>query len=273
MAGSEQMTKRLFMLWSVWLALVPAAAGADLKAVLESGPDGKLFDTHFTRYNVTQPKWIQHDGASLRFRIPAVKDVPQLGLYTYFAMAGDFEVSVSYEIVSLPTPQSGFGSEIGVAVDAETAKLSIALTRALKTDGGSGLKVTRSKPTSGGEPVFKEAAFQPTKAKRGSLILKREKAELVCLASEKADEEPAEVGRFPFTDTTVRKIRLFADPGGAPNAIDARLFDFKARAEEITGATPERELAGGYGWWLTVGALLAVGVGYLIHRRRRQRAS
>jgi len=265
------MTARHPIAWIAWLVLGPVAAAAELKAVLDAAANPNLYDTHFTRYNTPQPKWIQREGNAVRIRLPAVKDVPQLGLYTYFAMAGDFEVSVGYQIVSLPPPRSGFGPEFGVAVDAETAGLKLALTRAIKPEGGSGIKVTRSRMTGGGE-VHNEVAFLATKAQRGTLILRREKAEILCLASEKEGEDPAEVGRFPFTDTTVRKIRLLADPGGSPTGMDARLFDFKARAEEITGGTPERELAGGWGWWITIGAVLAFALAFLGYRRRRAQA-
>jgi hypothetical protein len=233
-----------------------------MKAELDAGKEPKLYDTHFARYGPGAAKWIAREPTGLRFKVPASK-AEQLGLYAYFALAGDFEVSVAYQLVSMPPPQSGFGPEVGIAVDAEAAGIKLTLTRAIKPEGGSGLKVNREK---GGN--FKELAFQPTAAKAGVLVMRREKGEIVCLASEKPGADAAEVGRFPFTDATVRKVRLFADSGGSPTPIDARFFDFKVRAEEISGGIVQHELTGGLGWWIVAGVVGALVVGIVVYRRR-----
>jgi len=247
---------------AVTAAAWPAAA-ADMNAVLDAGKEPKLYDTHFARYGPAQVKGIVREPNGIRIRLPATK-VEQTGLYAYFALAGDFEVSVTYQIVSMPPPQSGFGPEFGLAVDAESAGLKLALTRAIKPEGGSGIKVNRER---GGN--FKELAFQSTKANSGALVIRREKTELICLASDKPGADLAEIGRFPFTDTTVRKVRLFADSGGSPTPIDARFFDFKVRAEEIAGGIVQREVTGGLGWWITAGVITTLVIGVVVYRRRK----
>jgi hypothetical protein len=77
---------------------------------------------------------------------------------------------------------------------------------------------------------------------------------------------------WPLTSATtaIRAVRFFADPGGSPTAIDARLRDIEMRAEEITGDIPKSEEATSSGWlWFAVagaGALLFLA--WQLYRRR-----
>ena len=40
----------------------------------------------------------------MRVRLPAAKGTAQTGVYSYFALAGDLEVTADYALVSLPAP-------------------------------------------------------------------------------------------------------------------------------------------------------------------------
>jgi len=159
-------------------------------------------------------------------------------------------------------------------LEAEKLQRAVSLTRLVRPNGVGGFVVTVGVPQEGA-PMHRRTMNNnepfPSKATKGMLILKRQGAEVVCLASEKLDEEPAELCKVPFTDKTVNKVRLYADPGGAPNAVDGKLVDLKIRAEEITGTTPQRDREGG-GFWAIVGTLAVVALaGGWYYRRRRPR--
>jgi hypothetical protein len=73
----------------------------------------------------------------------------------------------------------------------------------------------------------------------------------------------------PFTDATVRQVRIFADPGGCDTELDARIYDVRIIAEEITGNVPKRDKADGLGWWpIALGIAVAVSVGYVVWRKK-----
>ena len=102
--------------------------------------------------------------------------------------------------------------------------------------------------------------FVATSAAWGRIGLRRTKKELIFLASDEATEPLKEIERLPFTDQTLRVVRLFCDTGGSPTALDVRLTDIGVRAEEITEGIPQRVPATS-NWWLwlltpTVGLLL-----------------
>src|SRR5438105_1882802 len=84
-----------------WLCAATAAA-ADLKDELDCGANPKLYDTHFPRYGYLPLKSIQREKQNMRFslRPTGSKAVEQTGVYAYFAVAGDFEVSATYEVIN-----------------------------------------------------------------------------------------------------------------------------------------------------------------------------
>jgi len=101
--------------------------------------------------------------------------------------------------------------------------------------------------------------------------MRREKDELVCLATD-TKEELQELARVPFTNKTVRQVRLYGDAGGSPTELDVWLGKFRIKAEEITGGFPERDRPGEFPWWIVPTALLAVaGGGWWLARRQRAR--
>src|SRR5580698_8513601 len=80
----------------------------------------RLIDTHFSRYGPVAARNVSREAKGVRIRLPATgRLASQSGLYSYFAVAGNFEMTVDYELVSLPKSQSGYGTAVGLALDAE----------------------------------------------------------------------------------------------------------------------------------------------------------
>jgi len=89
------------------LAAGPTSAG-EMKAELDAVADPRLLDTRFGRYGPVTLKAVTREDRAVRFRLPATaKTAEQVGLYSYFALAGDFEISVAYQVVALPPAKSG----------------------------------------------------------------------------------------------------------------------------------------------------------------------
>ena len=66
----------------------------------------------------------------------------------------------------------------------------------------------------------------------------------------------------------MRKVRIFADPGGKSNTADIRLGQIKIEADEITGDIPKKERPGGISWWLILAVLAVLGAAaYFAYRK------
>jgi hypothetical protein len=249
----------------------PTGAG-EMTAELDCVAKPRLLDTHFGRYGYAPTRSIKLEGPGVHFLLPAdVKDMGQTGLYSYIGLLGDFEVAATFDWIEVAMPKGGYGVSCGIVVDTEGAGGSVALARGfqLGKGKGSGYLITRGKPGEGGIK-YDSPELEPTKARSGRLVLRREQAEVICLVGD-GDKEPLrELHRYEFTTGPIRKVRLCADTGGSPTAMDVRLGELRIRAEQITGGIPLREVEGGWVWWLTgLAVLVLAAVGYWLWRRRR----
>jgi hypothetical protein len=238
----------------------PALRAQELKSDLDCAANPALLDNHFGRYGYKAA--IGRDGDTIHFRLPAQeKAVEQTGLYSLFALAGDFEFSAAYEWIDVPEPSGGYGVSCGIAV--ETAK---------NVSGGGYVSVTRCRlrkevannyqVTHG---VLKDGAMKyepgpqspyPTLAKKGRLIVRREKGEIYCQAqNDGADVE--DLCHIPYTEATVQKVLLFVDAGGSTTPVDVALSQVRIKAEKHN-TEPVRLEAGGTNWWIIIPVVVAV---------------
>jgi hypothetical protein len=252
-------------------ATLPLAAG-EMKMELDCTANARLLDTHFGRYGSAAAKTIARDAkGTVGFRLPAAKDLGQHGLYSYIVLAGDFEVSATYEWIDVTPPQIGYGAGCGIAVDTGGGGVMVSLARThfADKDKGPGYGVTVGR-SAGTEVDYKTQYFY-SKATRGRLVLRREKGELICLTADGPKGELEERCRVDYPDGTVRQVRFFADTGGSPTALDARLGQIRVRADEVTGGFPRSEQPRAIPWWLIVAvSLLIVAIALFFVRRRLQ---
>ncbi len=250
------------------LFLSPAAGAAgERKDELKIDPSSPgLLRTGFATYGYLPPQSIVLEKESYRFRLPAgVARVGQTGVYSYFLLSGDCEVSITFELINLQPPREGYGSGVGLAFDAGEEVGRASIQRVDKNSKESGY-VLQTSPGRG-DKVKEEYRFVPTPAWRGRIGMRRVKKELVFLASDDLSAPLKEVGTLPFTDGTVRSVRFFADPGGSPTALDVRVGQIQVRAEEITGGVPRKEAARSL--WLLLWVLGPVVVAGLLFWRWR----
>src|SRR5262245_10117665 len=259
--------------WLIGAALLMAAGasrGGEMKAELDAVADNKILDARFARSGFEPLKSVSRDAHWVRFRMPA-NATEQTSLYSYFALAGDFEISVNYEQIAVAAPKKGYGASWGIATDVDAGKDSIivSLARGFRSDGSTGYLVTRGVHSEEGRMHFKTDVY-PTTAKRGVLMMRREKDRIICLAANDLKSDVEELCKVPFSARTVNKVRLFADTGGSGTGLDARLGNLKIRAEEITGGIPQRDQAGS-GWLMYLVLVLLIGTGGYLYYRRKTR--
>jgi hypothetical protein len=225
-------------------AVARAQEEEKIKTELDAAANPRLLDTLFSRYGFEPLKTIQRKNQWVQIRLPGEVEgekPDQTGLYSYFALAGDFTFEVQYFWGQIPVPQGGYGMSCGIALDTNGPAGMLQLARNFSDKKkGSGYVVVQGKPDETGKMDYKAVGVFKTTAKNGKLALKREKGEIVCLASEDKGALK-ELCRVEFTEGTVRQIRLYADPGGSPTAMNAWIGHVKIHAQEITGGFPKME--------------------------------
>jgi len=250
---------------AVLFALVPPPATAgEMKDELKvDAAHPAVLRTRFATYGYHPELSIFTESGGIRFRLPAgVAGVGQTGVYSQFSLSGDCEVVLNYELIHVQEPRDGYGSGLGLAFDAGDEGGRALVQRVHKPKEESGY-VLQTGPAGPGSKVEETYQFVASKAQKGRIGLRRVKKELIFLASDDPLAPPEEIGRRPFSDGTVRAVRLFADAGGAPTALHVRVLDVEMRAEEITGGVPRKE-AKGWGWWWLLALAPAAGAGLLV---------
>lgn len=251
-------------------ALTGAARAGDMKELLQIEPANvKLLRSKFGVYGPRPARCLAFEGSSVRLSLPAgMTGVSQTGIYSLFSLAGDCEVSCSYELLNLPAPQTGYGCGMGLAFDAGEGEGRGVIQRFHKPkESGFVLQTSPARP---GSQLQEEYRFIPSSSKRGRIGLRRIDRELVFLAANTPTGMLEEVGRLPFLGNTIGCVRFFADTGESPTAVSVRFRDIAIRADEIASGVPLLGQEGWSRWWLA--ALLAPAAA-LIWRWRRQRGA
>jgi hypothetical protein len=247
--------KLLLRLW-VAVALVHFASWSKAsemrdELLVDASKRGVL-RTRFATYGYWPRQAILLDAGGLRLWLPrGVAGVPQTGLYSLFALAGDCEAMLTYELLDVPQPQKGYGSGVGLAFDLGEGSGRGAIQRVIRKTEGSGC-VLQTVPGSSESGIKKVEKFVPIGSKRGRIGLRRIKNELIFLSANAPADPLQELDRLPFSEQTIRTVRVFVDPGGSPTALDVRVNQFEVRAEEIASGIPQHTQRG-WGWrWLWV---------------------
>lgn len=230
----------------------------------------RLLRTRFATYGYQPRQTILLETAGLHFRLPS-GGVPQTGLYSYFALAGDCEATLTYELLNVPSPRGGYGSGVGLAFDAGE-RLGRGVIQRLTRPGERSGCVLQTTPGEFGGEMKKVDRFLPAASTRGRIGLRRVKDTLIFLRADAPTDPLTEFDRLPFTDRPIRAVRVFADPGGSPTALDVRVSQIEIRAEEIGAGNLRSEDRPGVRRWLWLAIPAASGAfGYWFWRTRRRR--
>jgi hypothetical protein len=251
------------------LSFLPTPSGAFVR-----GDELHLDPAHYSElrarfgsYGHRPRQSIFQEPSGFRFRLPE-QGVPQTGLYSYFALAGDCEVTLSYELLNVPLPRGGYGSGVGLAFDLAGDGRGV-IQRLIRPGEGNGY-VLQIVPGEHDRDRKEVDRFVPAETTHGRIGLRRVKNELIFLKADTSDSSLQEIDRLPFTERTIRAVRVFADPGGSPTALDVRVSAIEIHAAEIASGVPRSEETGwSWGWlWPLV---VAVGGTLLFWVWRAQR--
>jgi len=257
---------------AVLALLVPRSGASEMRDELRvEASQYSVLRARFGTYGYRPRQAIFWETPALRFQLPGADGVAQTGLYSYFALSGDCEAMLTYELLDVAPPRGGYGSGVGLAFDFGSGGGRGAIQRLIRPMQGDGY-VLQTVPGEFAKSMKEVDRFVPAASKQGRIGLRRVKNELIFLSADAVDGPLQEIDRLPFTERTIRAVRVFADPGGSPTALDARMSHIEIRAEEIALGVPQREQNGG-GWrWLWAIVLVAGGaLGLWIWRSHRRK--
>ena len=197
-----------------------------------------VWASRFGRYGNSSQNSISFGPGAVRLRVPANRNnASEVGLYSYFALAGDFEITATYELLSSSVSPRRLRGRVGLAVDAEQGAWHGSITRTYTPGEGLAYLLESTQAAPAGNDGSSRLSVAAT-GKEGRMGLRRLGNRLVFLAANGRTAPLAEVGQLPCTERAIRTVRLFADAGEPPAGADVRLSAIEIRAEEITAGIP-----------------------------------
>ncbi len=163
---------------------------------------------------------------------PGFNPIRYCGLRLRFDLRGDFEVTASYEILSLPPGVRG--SHPGVKLTVRDAHEEVAMMeRQHLHDGREIVNAYRSWPE-GGKKRYDVRAM-PTDARSGRMRLERSGTTIRFLSAVGDSEEFVELWATEFPPNDIEQIDLAAQTGAAPTGIDMVWTDLDIQADALVG--------------------------------------
>ncbi len=182
---------------------------------------------------------VHFEPAGLRIALPAGRPPSGQGTGASLPLAvqGDFEVTVSFEILHEPDPnEAGHQTRASVEILLERtrpARNMAAISRRIGAEGSqfTAWRVLRDENAAEPEDVRWHAI--DTTAKVGRLRLKRTGSVLAYAVAEGPDGEFTLLRQFPFGAENLKALRLVGGTGGPRVALEVRFTDFHVRAEAL----------------------------------------
>lgn len=180
---------------------------------------------------------VRFEADGLRITLPSGwgGDRPSTGLRSRFGVKGDFEITLTFEILKEPEKADAGGIagtrlNLGIIKDVPKGDVST-LGRAALTNGprfvawsnlGKDVAGKKDQPIS-----------RPTTATTGRLRLVRSGADLYYGSSEGFDGDFSYFKKFPFGAEDLLQVRIIGATGSEKSSLDARVTDFRIRADSI----------------------------------------
>ncbi len=233
---------------------------------------GRPLPSSFTLEGPDADKVIKREENGLRITLPATRrsNAP-VGVVANFAVAGNFEITGTYEFLSADRPPdgNGVGVALNVATDDNLTKFG-KVSRFLRPDQGD---VYQTEFWIKGQPDSGQHTFTPTTARAGQLRFVRKGSTLHFLVAEGPENKFEEINRREFTREDLQLVRFVVNNSGSPAGVDVRLIDLRIHSGL---ASPSSILSKPKRWILAVVALgfilvLLCALGLLLQVRRRDR--
>jgi hypothetical protein len=155
--------------------------------------------------------------------------VEPVGVRLSLKVAGDFEITTSYQILHAEQPKEGHGVGFELCLTTETHdNEAITLSRLSRVNEGEVYVGTRITTNDDGTKNHL-SHFAEATGNSGQLRIVRTGKKVTCFAAE-ADMQFRELFTHDFESENLNTIRLAAFPGWAPNAVDIRILDLRVRS-------------------------------------------
>ncbi len=176
----------------------------------------------------------------LRITLPAEpsKKYDGVGVSAKFGIMGDFEVTASYEVIDAPKPMSGRGVGVEFYLMIDSAKRdAIIVTHSFRQNGTQAYECTRVAANDQGRRQMSFNFESPADCKTGALRMIRVGSKAMFAYRSEKDKDFRPLASVAVATDDVRYLRIGANPGSGPNAIDVRVLDLRVRATPADALT------------------------------------
>jgi hypothetical protein len=263
--------------------LALGAALADASAVRAQAPAYKQEYLHSFKgppavqeWNLTGPEaqeCVHFEKDALRITLPAgyPKARGETGIRTNLAVAGDFEITMDFEILQEPEPaDTGFGTRLTLVTEMDNPEDTHATLARMLNSKGITQYVSYATPLKvEGAPPKQRVHTLPAQAKRGRLRLVRAGGDVSYFATE-GDGDFQLVQQYAVGTAPVKSIRIVGTTGGERASLDFRVHELRVRAESIPNLPSQQAAKGTLAVVGLVVMLVIIGlaVGFWLYRRR-----
>ena len=291
----------LFCGWRFWLyqprksALLMEKESTPANAAGVADPQPKLLKEYYHSFKADADlgrdyefdgpdadECVRFEPAGLRLNLPAGHPGKRIGtgLVSHFGVKGDFEITLSFEMLQEPAPaDAGNGTGLYLGVETDTPELN----RAMVTRGAwpdkrfyTWFDLSGEDP---GDPRRTELKTFPARGTTGRLRLVRTGSLLSHYAAEGDSQDFTLLRQLPFRVEDLKGVRVGGQTGGANAALEARVTDLRIRAGALPGliddaadtrtAAEEGGMALALAVTLATTVLAALGMWLYLRPRRR----
>jgi hypothetical protein len=176
---------------------------------------------------------VKAEEKGVRVKLPAEKSnkYDTVGVAAQFGIKGDFEVTARYEIIEAPQPAEGAGVGFELYIMTESAaKAALMVAHRFPPEGNQLYVCGRIAANAQGRR--EGSFFNEVPANAKSVDLRVIRIGPMAVVSVRQDDDKAfrVVNRVALGAEDVRFLRVGANPGGAPCAVDLRLVHLRVRA-------------------------------------------
>lgn len=245
--------------------------GGEMTEVLEQDFQSGRIHPGFEIFGPNPAAAIRAERGGLRITLPAKRpDTGPVGLHASFRICGDFEITVSYELLAAEKPESGLGSGVSTwCWIAGDPPHTVSLGQFARPNNDNQIYSQVTSQVDDSDRPFQRECRDAT-ARRGRLRLSRRESTLQLLAADGGSDEFQEIQSMEVGTGDIEKLRISATTSNQPVGVSVRLNELSIRSDmlSIQGSTPPEEP-----WslraWLFGGSCLLLGVaGFLFWRYR-----
>jgi len=202
-------------------------------------------------------KIVRRESSGVRIRVSGKKSgFPPFGISPRFRVSGDFEITVSYELVKLDKPASGYGVSVSLWAMTDTPSVDAAtLSRAHRPHDGNAWVADKGWWAVSEKKYYHDGQTFPTQCRAGKLRLVRTGSVMHYLVAEGDSDEFRELRLASFNDEDLSQIHLGVDTGESTSPVEVLLKDLRIRAEELPVGASRRQTSRAWLIWLVAGII------------------